>query len=109
MKNLDDRFIPDDQKELYKETFEQYLTIQARREVEAANQQLSQQSVEVTTLPLSQQGTKSSQEPSQKVKSSKKRGHKTLQESIQLVGEMLVNSGHTVPVFTMFHKLNKPS
>lgn len=37
-KNLDDRFIPEDQKVLYKETFEQYITIRARREVEAANQ-----------------------------------------------------------------------
>ena len=103
-KNLDGRFIPDDEKDLYKETFERYLMIQARREVEAANQQ---QSVDVTTLQLSQQGTKPSQEPPQKVKSGKKRGRKTPQESIQLVGEMLVNSGHIVPISTMFQKLNK--
>ena len=54
-KNLDDRFIRDDKKELYKETFEQYLRIKARREVEAANQQLSQRPVDVTNMESSQQ------------------------------------------------------
>ena len=33
-RNLDDRFIPADQKTLYKETFENYLTSQAHKEVQ---------------------------------------------------------------------------
>ena len=71
-RNVDDIFIPIEEKQLYKDTFERYLTMQAHKEVQTIEH--------VTKTPTPQ-------------KNPKKRGRRTLQESIQLVGEMLINTG----------------
>jgi len=85
-RNLDDRFIPVEEKKLYKETFEHYLSEQAKKESQ-------------------------SQPPGKKVppppKPAKKRGRPSLQESIQLVGEMLINTGKIIPLTTVFQQLPK--
>ena len=72
-RNLDDRFIPADQKKLYKETFEHYLTSQVQKEIQETEQVVLRG-------------------PNPQPKGTKKRGRRTLQESIQLVGEMLINT-----------------
>jgi hypothetical protein len=85
-RNLDDRFILVEEKNLYKETFEHYLSEQAKKESQA-------------------------QPPGKKVppppKQAKKRGRPTLQESIQLVGEMLINTGKIISLTTVFQQLPK--
>lgn len=85
-RNLDDRFIPAEEKHLYKETFEHYLSEQAKMETHAQN------------------GGKELPNPP---KQAKKRGRPTLQESIQLVGEMLINTGKVIPLTTVFQQLHK--
>jgi hypothetical protein len=85
-RNLDDRFIPVEEKTLYKETFEHYISEQAKLETQA-------------------------QPPGQKLppppKQAKKRGRPTVQESIQIVGEMLINTGKIIPLTTVFQQLPK--
>ena len=85
-RNLDDRFIPVEEKNLYKETFEHYISEQAKLETQA-------------------------QPPGQKLppppKQAKKRGRPTVQESIQIVGEMLINTGKIIPLTTVFQQLPK--
>lgn len=39
----------------------------------------------------------------------KKRGRKNLQESIQVMGEMLVNTGRVVLLSTIFHQTTPPA
>ena len=85
-RNVDDRFIPLEQKQLYKETFENYLIVQAHKEVQAIDK--------VAKNPNPQ-------------KTPKKRGRRTLQESIQLVEEMLINTGKIVPLITVFQPTSK--
>lgn len=87
-RNLDDRFIPADQKKSYKETFEHYLTAQAKQKAQEKEQPVSKKAIP----------------PS---KPTKKRGRRTLQESIQLVGEMLINTGKIIPLTTVFQQLPK--
>ena len=86
-RNLDDRFIPEDQKKLYKDTFENYLTVQAWKETQESEQ-------------------KSDKKPAPP-KPAKKRGRRTLQESIQLVGESLINTGRIMPLTTVFQQIPK--
>jgi len=85
-RNLDDRFIPVEEKHLYKETFEHYLSEQAKMETQAQHP-----GKEMPPPP----------------KQAKKRGRPTLQESIQLVGEMLINTGKIISLTTVFQQLPK--
>ena len=87
-RNLDDRFIPVDQKKIYKETFEHYLTSQAHKEVQEIEQAASNN-------------------PNPQPKGTKKRGRRTLQESIQLVGKFLINIGKIILLTTVFQQLPK--
>ena len=63
-----------------------------------------------TTDQLKHLGSQASQvlEQSPQGKGGKKQGRKSLSESIQMVGEMLVNSGSLVSLSMIFHQLNKP-
>ena len=83
--NLNDRFIPDDQKTLYKQMFEHYLTTQTKKAVSSPESSLHKVGTHQT-------------------KPGKKKGRKTLQESIQLVGEMLINIGKIMTLTMVFQK-----
>lgn len=50
-----------------------------------------------------------SQEHQNKGKGGKNRGQKNLQESIQVMGEMLVNIGRVVPLSAVFQQTTQPS
>ena len=91
-KHLDERFIPEQQKKLYRETFQQYQEKQGKGKLGM-----------VEKLGLQQDNT---QDIQSKTKGGKKRGRKNIQESIQLMGEMLVNIGRVVPLSAIFHQTN---
>lgn len=87
-KNLDNRFIPDKQKQLYKEAFQKYK--------EKKGKGLEKQE----TIGEDQDGSQAGAGGPGKF--SKKRGRKSLHEAIQIVGETLINSGKVVPLSEVF-------
>jgi len=87
-KNLDERFIPDRQKQIYKEAFQKY---KERNKGNMENQ-------DATT---GEQGKEQSGIGGSG-KSSRKRGRKTMNETIQTVGEILINSGKVIPLSEVF-------
>lgn len=87
-KRLDETFIPEDQKQMYKEAFQRYKEkkgiIEDREDRKMAKQ-------ETQNIGMSSIG-----------KGGKKRGRRTMSETIQEVGEMLVNSGRVIPLSEVF-------
>ena len=82
-KKLDERFIPDTEKQLYKETFQRYK--------------------EKMAGCLESKGVMDNQDsPIIDGKTGRKKGRRTLTESIQAVGETLVNSGRVIPLSEVF-------
>jgi len=92
-KNLDDRFIPEKQKQLYKEVFQKYK--------------------EKKSKGLEKQGDTGEDQGSSMTgaggpgKLSKKRGRKPVHEAIQMVGETLINSGKVIPLSEVFFPPSK--
>eukprot|EP00253_Pinus_taeda_P004972 PITA_04972 len=83
-KNLDNRFITEKRKQLYKEAFQKY----KEKKGESKDKQLiiaSEQENDQMGMDVSG-------------KNSRKRGRKTLSEAIQTVGETLINSGKVIPL-----------
>ena len=87
-KRLDERFIPEEQKQKYKEAFQSY-KVKKRLTEEKENQQPENQ--EMQSIGAGSIG-----------KGGKKRGRRTMGEMIQEVGEMLVNSGRVIPPSEVF-------
>jgi len=92
-KSLDERFIPDSQKQLYKETFQKYK--------EKKGKSIDKQETIVGEQESSQIGIGGTG------KSSRKRGRKTMSETIQTVGETLINSGKVIPLSEVFFQPSK--
>jgi len=89
-RHLDERFIPEEDKKLYRETFQKYKEKQDQGNT-GMNEQLGIQ-------------PKSNHDQQSKAKGGKKGGRRNLQESIQVMGEMLVNMGRVVPLSAVFHQ-----
>lgn len=87
-KNLDERFIPDRQKQIYKEAFQKYKE-RNRRNMDNQDATAGEQGKE-------QMGIGGSR------KSNRKRGRKKMNEMIQTVGEVLINSGKVIPLSEVF-------
>jgi len=87
-KYLDNRFIPEKQKQLYKETFQKY----KEKQGENMNEQIMTES-EKGNGQAGMDGIG---------KNSRKRGRKTMSETIQTVGEMLINSSKVIPLSEVF-------
>lgn len=87
-KRIDQRFIPEEQKQRYKEAFQRYK--------------------EKKRLTEEKENKKSEKQETQSIgegsigKGGKKRGRRTMSEMIQEVGEMLVNSGRVIPLSEVF-------
>eukprot|EP00253_Pinus_taeda_P009203 PITA_09203 len=81
---LDSRFIPEKQKQLYKEVFQKYK--------EKKGQNLDKQIMTGIDQGNGQMGMDGSG------KNSRKRGRKPMNETIQTVGETLINSGKVIPL-----------
>lgn len=87
-KILDERFIPETQKQLYKETFQKYK--------EKKGSTLENQKYQTGAQGNHSLGMDST------AKWGRKRGRRTLNETIQAVGEILVNSGRVIPLSDVF-------
>jgi len=87
-KYLDSRFIPEKQKQLYKEVFQKY----TEKKGEPPDKPVMMESEQGN----GDKGMGSSG------KNSRKRGRKTLSETIQTVGEILINSGKVIPLSEVF-------
>jgi len=87
-KRLDERFIPEDQKQMYKEAFQRYKEKKGMAE--------ERRDFEMTTQETQNSGMSSIG------KGGKKRGRRIMSETIQEVGEMLVNSGRVIPLSEVF-------
>lgn len=85
-RNLDERFIPEKEKQLFKETFQKYKEKKGGSADPGGNQE--------------SQGNGNG-------KSGRKKGRRTLIESIQTVGETLVNSGRVIPLSEVFQQTTK--
>eukprot|EP00253_Pinus_taeda_P003838 PITA_03838 len=83
-KNLDERFIPDRQKQIYKEAFQKYK--------ERNGENMDKQD---TTSGEQEKGQMGIGGPG---KSSRKKGRKTMNETIQTVGEILINSAGGIAI-----------
>jgi len=92
-KNLDERFIPEAQKQVYKEAFKKYK--------EKKGKTLEDQTGITGVKESSIMGMDNTG------KGSRKRGRKTMNETIQTVGEILVNSGKVIPLSEVFHQPSK--
>jgi len=92
-KNLDERFILEAQKQFYKETFQKFK--------EKKGNTLENQ--------MDQTGTQGNQSLGMDStgKGGRKRGRRTLNETIQAVGEILVNSGRVIPQSEVFQQPSK--
>lgn len=90
---LDERFIPDEQKQMYKEAFQTY---KEKVGVPIANK----------LEPIELQGNQNI-EMSSSSKGGRKRGRRSISETIQEVGEMLMNSGRVIPLSEVFQLLPK--
>jgi len=90
---LDERFIPEEQKQLYKEMLKKY----KEKVGELAVSQLEQLGVQGTqNIGLGSIG-----------KGGRKRGRCLMRETIQVVGEMLVNLGGVIPLLEVFQQPSK--
>ena len=87
-KNLDERFIPDQQKQMYKEAFQKF---KERNKGNMENQDATTGEQGKEQLGIGGSG-----------KSSRKRGRKRLNETFQTVGEILINSGKVIPLSEVF-------
>lgn len=83
-KNLDERFIPETQKQIYKEEFQKYK--------EKKGKEMDKKT------GIAGEKKNNSMGGDNVSKSSRKRGRKTLNETIQMVGEFLVNSRKVIPL-----------
>jgi len=92
-KNLDERFIPEAQKQLYKETFQKY---KEKKGITEANQIEYTGSQGAQSLGMDSTG-----------KGGRKQGRRTLNETIQAIGEILVNSGRVIPLSEVFQQPSK--
>lgn len=86
-KYLDSRFIPEKQKQLYKEVFQKY---------KEKGENLDKQIMTGIDQGNGQTGMDGSG------KNSRKRGRKPMSETIQTVGETLINSGKVIPLSEVF-------
>lgn len=92
-KKLDERFIPEAQKQLYKEKFQKY---KEKKGTTLANQ-LDHMGMQGTqSLGMDNSG-----------KGGRKQGRRTMNETIQVVGEILVNSGRVIPLSEVFQQPSK--
>jgi len=92
-KNLDERFIPDIQKNIYKEAFQKY---KAKKGENMEKQETIIGEQESSHMGIGCTG-----------KTSRKRGRKMMSETIQTVGEILVNSGKVIPLSEVFFQPSK--
>lgn len=92
-KNLDERFIQEEKKQLYKEMFQKY-----KEKVGALSAKQPEQ--------IGVQGAQSIKTGSTR-KGGRKRGRHPMSETIQVVGEMLVNSGRVIPLSEVFQQPSK--
>ena len=92
-KNLDSRFIPEKQKQLYKEAFQKYK--------EKKGENMDKQITIGNEQGNGQMGMDGSG------KNSRKRGRKTMSETIQAMGETLINSGKVIPLSEVFFHSSK--
>lgn len=92
-KNLDERFILKTQKQLYEDTFQKYNEKKGSTSEIQMDQTGSQ-----GNKSLGMEGTG---------KGGRKRGRRTLNETIQAVGEILVNSRRVIPLSKVFQKPSK--
>lgn len=92
-RHLDERFIPEEQKQLYKDMFQKYK--------EKVGEIMANQPEQ-----LGAQGTQSIR-MGNAGKGGRKRGRWPMTENIQVVGEMLVNSGRVIPLSEVFQQLPK--
>jgi len=89
-KNLDERFIAETQKQLYKETFQKY----KEKKGNTLENQIGQIGAQANhSLGMDSTG-----------KGGRKRGRRTLNETIQVVGEILVNLGRVIPLSDVFQQ-----
>lgn len=89
-KNLDERFIPETQKQLYKETFQKN---KEKKGIVVDNQAEQTKTQGTQSMGMDSTG-----------KGGRKRGRRTLNETIQAVGEILVNSGRVIPLSEVFQQ-----
>jgi len=92
-KKLDKRFIPEKEKQLYKETFQKYKEKKGGTSESRTNQTGAQE-----TQSLGMDGTG---------KGGRKRGRCTISETLQTLGEILVNSGRVIPLSEVFQQPSK--
>ena len=89
-KNLDERFIPEAQKQLYKETFQKYKEKKGTTQANQIDQTGSQGN---PSLGMDSSG-----------KGGRKRGRRTMSETIQAIEETLVNSDRLIPLSEVFQQ-----
>lgn len=87
-KYLDSKFIPEKQKQLYKEVFQKY-------------KEKNGEPPDKPVMMESEQGD-GDKGVGNSGKNSRKRGRKKLSETIQTVGEILINSGKVIPLSEVF-------
>lgn len=87
-KRLDERFIPEEQKQRYKEAFQRY---KEKKGITGDKENQKTEKQETQIIGVSSSG-----------KAGKKRGRRTLNETIQDVGEMLVSSRRVIPLSEVF-------
>lgn len=92
-KNLDERFIPESQKQQYKEAFQKY-KVKTGGMLETGADQIGSQGTQ--NLGMDDNG-----------KGGRKRGRRTINETIQAVGETLVNSGRVLSLSEVFLQPSK--
>lgn len=87
-KYLDNRFIPEKQKQLYKEVFQKY---KEKKGEPLDNPTMTESEQESEDKGMGSSG-----------KNNRKRGQKPMSETIQTVGEILINSGKVIPLSKVF-------
>ena len=92
-KNLDERFIPESQKQQYKEAFQKY------KEKKGSTPEIG----------IDQTGSQGNQNLGMDsiCKGGRKRGRRTINGTIQAVGETLVNSSRVIPLSEVFQQPSK--
>lgn len=89
-RHLDEHFIPEDQKKLYKETFQQYKVKQGNAIIAQPKHLGSQGREGKELVTLGKRGNK--------------QGRRPMNESIHIVGELLLNLGRVVPLSEVFQQ-----
>lgn len=92
-KHLDERFIPEDQKQLYKDMFQRYKEKRGRGTAKQPEHLGSQGDQNMDTGLTG--------------KSGRKRGRRPMSETIQMVGDTLVNLGKVIPLSEVFQQPQK--